>query len=184
MPICPKHPFFQTAHLPKLPICPNCPFAMVLVSPGAHFPLKPTSPNVHRSQNAYLLLSAHLPQLLICPGAHFAGEHLPQMPISPLMLTCPNAHRSQGAHYTPKCSFAAISLPACPGVHFPGAHFSQVPIAPKAHLPLCPSASIVLVCPIKCPKYPFAPVTSCPYNCAHFSWCPFFSSAHLPQIAK
>ena len=53
-----------------------------------------------------------------------------------------------------------------------------------AYLPQCPSVSKVLVCPIKCPKYPFAPVTSCPYNCAHFFWCPFFSSAHLPQIAK
>ena len=104
----------------------------------------------------------------------------------------------------PICSFALVALlsigPKMPiilhSAHLPQisvcpcAHFSWCPFSPsaylppKAHLSLCPLASKVLVCPIKCPKYPFAPVTSSSYNCVHFSSYPFFSSAHLPQIAK
>ena len=119
----------------------------------------------------------------ICPGAHFSWCAFAPNVHFPPMLTCPNAHRSQDAHYAPKCSFAANTrLPWCSFFLVP--IFPKCPFAPKAHLPLCPSVSKILVCPIKCPKYPFASVTSCPYDCAHFSWCPFFSSAHLPRIAK
>ena len=95
------------------------------------------------------------------------------------MLTSPNVHYwSQGAHYAPKCPFAAnTSLLWCSCFLVP--IFPKCPFARNAYLSLCPSASKVLVCPIKCPKYPFAAITSCPYNCTRFSWCPFFPSAHL-----
>ena len=170
------------AHLFQTPICPKCsftpiaqcPFALVLVFPGAHFPLKPTCLNVHPPQSAHLLQSAHLPQLLIHSGTHFSWCRFPPSAHFPPMLTCPNVHRSQGAHYrpTPKCPFAANTcLPLCCSF-FLVSIFFKCKFAPNAHLSLCPSVSKVLVCLIKCPKYPFAPVTNCHYNCAHFSQVP------------
>ena len=81
MPICPKHPFAQTAHLPQLPIRSDSCFSWCPFSPKA------TCPNVHRSQNTHLLQNAYLPQLLICPGAHFSRCGIcPKCPFSP------NAH--------------------------------------------------------------------------------------------
>ena len=171
VPICPKMLIYPNihlsqsphAHLSQTPICPKwsfapiaqCPLALVLVFPGAHFP-----PNAHLP---------HLPQLLICSGAHFLwcpfgpNAHFFPMP------TCPNVHRCQGAHYAPKCPFAANTcLPWCSLFLEP--IFSKCPLAP---MPTCPKAHL---------SQKFS--TSCPCNCAHFSWCPFFLSAHLPQMAK
>ena len=72
-------------------------------------------------------------------------------------------------------------IPVCSGAHVSWCPFPQVPICPQCLLVPMPMASKVLVCPITCPKYPFAPVTSCPYNCAHFSWCPFPQVPICPQ---
>ena len=147
-------PFSPKTRLPQCPSVSKCPFA----------PQCPFVPIADCS-------GAHFSWCLFAPNAHF-----------PPMLTSPNVHRSQGAHYAPKCSFAANTcLPWCSCFLVP--IFPKCPFA-TAYLSLCPLASKVFVCPIKCLKYPFAPVTSCPYNCAHFFWCPFFLSAHLPQIAK
>ena len=180
---------FPHAHLFQTPICPNCsfspiaqsPFALLLVFPGAHFPLKLTCPNAHQSQNTHLLQSAHLSQLLICPGAHFFWCPFALNAHFPPMLTSPNVHYwSQGAHYAPKYPFAAnTSLLWCSCFLVP--IFPKCPFARNACLSLCPSTSKVLVCPIKCPKYPFAPMTSCPYNCTRFSWCPFSQVPICPK---
>ena len=190
MPICPKMPISSNvhlsqsshAHLSQTPICPKCsfapiaqcPFALVLIFPGGHFPPMPichqlpsiapisigpkvpicfTVPicfinaNVIRSQSAHLLHSAHLPHK--CPFALaliFPGVHLPQVPIC---FQCPLAPKLIG----PKCSFVLVPTsfqrPFVPNTLFPqSAHLHQLPIYPGAH----------------------------------FSWCPFSPSTHLPPM--
>ena len=132
-------PFSLKAHLPQCPSVPKYPFA----------PKCPFDPIADLPWNSHFFWCG------FAPNTHF-----------PPILTCPNVHRSQGAYYsTPKCSFAAnICLPWCS--FFLVLIFPKCPFAPEVHLFLCPSASKTLVCPIKCPKYPFAPMSRCPYNCA------------------
>ena len=146
VPICSKVPIspnihlypFPHAHLSQTPICPKCsftpiaqcPFALVLVFPGAHFPLKPTCPNVHRSQSAHLPQFADLPWfsfflVCICSKCPFSpNAHLPQCPL--LVHRCPLCSK------VPICRkylFALVLI-------FPGARFPQRPICSQS--PLAP----------------------------------------------
>ena len=144
--ICPK----QAYHLTQASICPKCsfapiaqrcPFALVLIFPGAHFPPMSIRPNVHRSQMP-TCLKCRFALVLIFPSAHF----------SPLP-TCPNAQRSQSAHLVQSAHLPQIAYSFALVLIFLGAHFTQVPIfSPNAHLPQCSSVpkclfSQTLICP-------------------------------------
>ena len=176
MPICPsphmlsmpfvqiRLPFDPNTHLPKGFICPNCPFALVLIFSGAHFPPTPICPNVHRSQMK-IYLNCRFVLMLIFPSAH-----LPHMPIFP------NAHLTKCSSFRkcpfgPKCSFAANSLPVCPGTNFSwcsisaSAHLPPIPTCPKAHR----SQSAHLPQNAHFPKCSYVPILTCPFvpNTSH-----------------
>ena len=96
-------------------IFPKCPFALVLIFPGAHLPQILIFPNSQFAPSSFLPFA-------LCPGAH-----LPQVPICL------------------KCSFTLnspyLQMPICHSAHhFPKSPFVPVPTSPNAHLPQVPNS--------------------------------------------
>ena len=137
--ICPKHPF--------APIV-QCPFALVLIFPGGHFPQCPRiAPMSIGPKVPICLINAHL---LWC--SFFLVSIYPKCPFAPKcpfpqMSICPSPHMLSTPIF-PKYPFS----PKCPFAYLPWCSFFLVPIfhkyafAPNAYLPQ--SSSV--------PKSPFA----------------------------
>ena len=115
---CPNVHRSQSAHLPhkcqysSVPMCsfsPQCPFALVLIFSGAHFPQCPLAPmsigpNVHICSTVPIcLINAHL---LWC--SFFLASIYPKCPFAP------NAHLPQCSSVL-NCPFAP-KCPLCPKV--------------------------------------------------------------------
>ena len=155
-------------HLSHILICPKCPFALVLIFPGSHFPPSahlpqmPTCIKAHRSQ------SAHLPQ-----NAHFLKCPFVPVPICPFV---PNTHLPKML-ICPNCS-----MPICSGAQFSWCLFPLMPI--RSRCPLAPM-SISPNVPI-CSPGPICLINVHWLWCSFFlvpisSQCPFSPNAHLPQ---
>ena len=165
--MCPKCSFAPIA---------QCPFALggLLIFPGAHFPQCPLAPT---------FIGPKVPirsTVLIFPNCRFS--------LVPIFAQCPfspNAHLPQ-CPLVPRCSFAS-KCPFAANTCMPWcANFSWRPFSPSAywspnaHMPQYPSVPKVLVCSIKCPKYPFAQLL---LKLRPFLLVPIFLKRHLPQIA-
>ena len=139
--ICPKQAYHltQTSICPKCsfaPIAQQCPFAMVLIFPGAHFPPMSIDPKCPFASNVNL------------PWCSFF-----LVPISPQCPPQPQCSTFPKCPFGPKCSFAANSLLVCPGTNFSWCSFS-----PSAHIfPQCSSIPSAYF-----PKRSFVPVPTCP----------------------
>ena len=101
-----------------------------------------------------------VPKVPICPKCSLALQ----------VLIFPAAHFPQ-VRICPKCSL----VPNCPkhlppNAHFPKHSLSQSPHAHLSQTPIFPQIA-------RLPQLPIMPICSG----AHFSWCPIFAKAYLPQ---